>query len=108
MQSKDVQTIVTNLERWRASRDLTQAQMAKKLNISPSKYSKLVSGERGTVTAEMLKDIYLATGQQCFQLMEFINDDYLRLTDLCSKMNPQQWKFMLEMAKSLIKLEEEK
>ena len=108
MQSKDVQTLILNLERWRVSRDLSQAKMAKKLNISPSKYSKLVSGDRGTVTVDMLKDIYIATGKQCFQLMEFINDDYLRLTDLCSKMTPRQWKFMLEVATSLLELEEGK
>ena len=106
MQSKEVQTIVLNLERWRVSRNLSQTEMAKRLNISPSKYSKLISGENGTVTAEMLKDIYLATGKQCFQLMEFINDDYLRLTDLCSKMSPDEWRFMLEVATNLMELEE--
>lgn len=79
MQSKDMQTLMLNLEKWRVEHCISQAEMARRISLTPSTYSKLLSGDISTISADTIRDIYRTTGYMCYMLMDIYDDPFLRM-----------------------------
>jgi len=93
-QSKDTRKLVENLEKWRKEHNMSQSDFAKALGGTASTYSKVLSGEVTTIKADTIKRIYLVTGKLCFQLMEAVDDDYLRLLNKLQQLTPREIKYI--------------
>lgn len=104
MQSKETQTLVLNLEKWRVQKGMSQAEMAKSINLSISTYSRLISGETNNLSADTIRAIYKTTGRMCFELMECDDDEYLRLVKLCHNLNEKELRYFLHTIQDFILL----
>lgn len=108
MQTKDTQTLMLNLEKWRVLNDLTQTEMAEAIGMSLSNYNKLVTGQIDKLSVDSLRAIYDKTGLLCHVLMEIFSDDYLKLSKICKDMTPSELHFMLYTAQNIILMREGK
>lgn len=103
-QTKETQTLINNLEKWRCANGFSQSEFAKQIGITPAHYSKLLSGDIATINADCIYKIYNITGHLCFQLMEIYTDDFLRLSRICRDMTADELRLMLQIADGIIKL----
>lgn len=94
MQSKHTQTLIQNLEKFRIKHNLTQAEFAKRLKTSKTRYTNIISGNVDKISADSIKNIYDATGYLCFELMEIYTDDFLKLIKLLHEFSPSEIVFM--------------
>lgn len=104
MQSKDMQTLINNLEKWRIEHNMSQAAFAKAIKVSPSTYTKLLSGDISTISADTIKAVYFVTGYLCFQLMDVKPDPYLRLGFVSHDLTPAEQEFLISIAELIIKM----
>lgn len=108
MQSKDTQLFMLNLERWRVEHNMPQQDVAEAIGMSYSNYKKLVLGQVDKISIDSLKAVYELTGQLCHMLMEYFEDDYLRLSKICRGMTEAELNLMLHVAQDLILFREGK
>lgn len=93
-QSKEIVTMINNLEKFRTEHNMSQLQFAEAIGMSRSAYTKLVNGETDKLSVDTLKRIYNLTGRLCYQLMEIFTDDYLIIGDLIKDFTPHEMKCM--------------
>lgn len=98
MQSKEMKKYMLTLESWRVDHDMSQREMAKKLKMSPSNYSKLVSGDIDSVSLDTIVLVHKVTGLYVFQMMSYYDTELNRLIELETKLNKSSIKFLHDIA----------
>lgn len=89
-----VSNFIDSLERERTALGLTQAQMAKKLEISVSTYKKLISGETSKVDIYTAYQAYKFTGKWAFELCGCVATELMQVAGKLRDLTPSQLRFI--------------
>lgn len=91
-----------NLERERIKLDLTQKEMASRLEIHPQTYKKIINGETTKIDLMLMVKMYELTHKFTFELIEFDDDqdDFLRIITQLRQIPPSS----LHIIERVIKL----
>lgn len=94
MQSRETKKYMLNLEKWRVEHNMSQRELAKKMNMSASNYNKLVSGDVDNVSLDTMICVYKITGLYVFQMLNYYDTELNRLIDLETKLNRPSVRFL--------------
>lgn len=89
-----VSNFIDNLERERTALGLTQAQMAKKLEISVSTYKKLIAGETSKVDLYTAYRAHNFTGKWAFELCGCVSTELMQVASKLRRLTPSQLRFV--------------
>lgn len=97
-QTSEVRQIFQTLEQWRVEKGYSQKQIASKIGISPSTYTKFLNGDIADMKVSVLIKICDLTDMMPFQLAKEFTSPQRILMDLISKLPVSSTRFLQSIA----------
>lgn len=88
-----VNNFVQNMETERYNRGLTQVEMAKILEMSPSAYRKIISGDTNNISINTIFKMHDLTGQYLFEMAD-VDNRLSQIVKMCHGLSDRQLSFI--------------